>query len=70
MGRLLNHVCIPQGDRSHSREGMGALEGSCVLPPGCAARHGAAVPQQGGGDTPAPGDPQLQSTVPYAAVGT
>lgn len=68
--RVTNNVCIPQGKRSHSREGMGACRTTCVLPPGCAARHGLAVPQQGGGDTPAPGGPQLQSTVLCAAVGT
>lgn len=67
---VMNHVCIPQGKRSRSREGMGAWRASCVLPPGCATGHVVAVPQQGGGGTSAPGGPQLQSTVLCAAVGT
>lgn len=67
---VMNHVCTLQGKRSHSREGMEAWRASCVLPPGCAAGHGVAVPQQGGGDTSAPGGPQLQSTALCAAVGT
>lgn len=68
---VMNHVCIPQGKRSHSRqETKGAWGASCVLPRGCAARLGVAVPRQGAGDTPAPGGPRLRSTAQCAALGT